>query len=83
MLHAAEKSVLVVPEGKYLWFLLLSFSMIVSISNWYDARLIAILGFAISPGSLSYPLSFLVSNSITEVYGYKKARLSIWTGLFF
>lgn len=52
-------------------------------SNWYDARLISILGLVISPGTLSYPLSFLISDSITEVYGFKKARLAIWTALFF
>lgn len=73
----------VLPQAKYLWFFMLSFAMIISISNWYDARLVSILGFAISPGTLSYPLSFLVSDSITEVYGYKKARLAIWAVLFF
>lgn len=71
------------PQAKYLWFLMLLFAMIISISNWYDARLVSILGFAISPGTLSYPLSFLIADSITEVYGYKSARLAIWTALFF
>ncbi len=71
------------PQAKYLWFLMLSFSMIIAISNWYDARLVSIFGFAFSPGALSYPLSFLIADSITEVYGYKKARLAIWAALFF
>tara|TARA_R110000868_G_scaffold207266_2_gene456234 strand:- start:3139 stop:3816 length:678 start_codon:yes stop_codon:yes gene_type:complete len=62
---------------------MLSFAMIISISNWYDARLISIFGFIISPGSLIYSLSFLISDSITEVYGYKKLRLAVWTAMFF
>lgn len=71
------------PRLNYLWFLMLSFAMIISISNWYDARLILIFGLVISPGSLSFPLSFILSDAITEVYGYKNARLAIWAALFF
>lgn len=72
-----------IQQPQHLWVLMLSFTMIISISNWYDARLISLFGFVISPGTLSYPLSFLVADSITEVYGYKKARLAIWTALLF
>jgi queuosine precursor transporter len=71
------------PQFRYLWFLMLSFAMIISISNWYDARLIAIFGMVLSPGSLSFPLSFILSDTITEVYGYKNARVAIWAALFF
>lgn len=71
------------PQFRYLWFLMLSFAMIISISNWYDARLISIFGLVVSPGSLSFPLSFILSDTITEVYGYKNARLAIWAALFF
>lgn len=39
--------------------------------------------FTISPGALSFPLSFLLSDVITEVYGYKNARQAIWAALFF
>lgn len=71
------------PQFRYLWFLMLSFAMVISISNWYDARLIAIFGMTLSPGALSFPLSFIFSDIITEVYGYKNARLAIWSALFF
>lgn len=71
------------PQFRYLWFLMLSFAMIISISNWYDARLITIFRMVLSPGSLSFPLSFILSDTITEVYGYKNARLAIWAALFF
>lgn len=68
---------------KYLWFLILSFSMILAISNWYDARLIYIFGITITPGSLLFPVTFLSSDVITEVYGYKHARRAILAALFF
>lgn len=71
------------PQFRYLWFLMLSFAMVISISNWYDARLIAVFGLVLSPGALSFPLSFILSDTITEVYGYKNARLAIWAALFF
>jgi len=68
---------------KYLWLLMLSYAMIISISNWYDARLILLFGLTISPGALSFPFSFLLSDVITEIYGYKNARLAIWVALLF
>lgn len=71
------------PQPQYLWFFILSFSMVISISNWYDARLISLFGLVVSPGALSYPLSFILSDTITEVYGYKNARLAMWAALFF
>lgn len=68
---------------KYLWFLVLFFSMIVAISNWYDARLINLFGITVTPGSLLFPITFLLSDIITDVYGYKHARRAIWVALLF
>ncbi|MGQ3892595.1 queuosine precursor transporter [Legionella sp. CNM-4043-24] len=68
---------------KYLWFLVLSFSMVVAISNWYDARLINLFSITVTPGSLLFPATFLLSDIITDVYGYKHARRAIWVALFF
>lgn len=80
---ASAGSKQITPSHHYLWFLLLSFAMIISISNWYAARLVSIFGLVISPGALSFPLSFILADSITEVYGYKNARLAIWASFFF
>jgi queuosine precursor transporter len=68
---------------KHLWILLLSFTMVISISNWYDSRLVSIFGIIISPGALTFPISFLLSDIITEVYGYKLARRAIRTAFLF
>lgn len=70
-------------QPKHLWFLMLSYAMVISISNWYDARLVLLFNNAVSPGALSFPLSFLLSDVITEVYGYKNARRAIWAALLF
>lgn len=78
-----KPSEVVINEARHLWFLMLFYTMIISISNWYDARLVSLLGFTISPGALSFPISFLLSDIITEVYGYKNARRCIWVSLFF
>jgi len=68
---------------KLLWFMILSYAMLISISNWFDVRLIEIFGLAISPGTLVFPITFLLSDIITEVYGYKNARLAIWSAFLF
>lgn len=73
----------IVMQPRFLWFLVLSYSMVIITSNWFDARLVEIFGMAISPGTLIFPLSFLISDIITEVYGYKHARRAIWAALFF
>jgi hypothetical protein len=67
----------------YLWFLILSFSMVLAISNWYDARLIFIFGIVVTPGTLLYPITFLLSDVITEVYGFKHARRAVLVALLF
>lgn len=68
---------------KYLWFLILSYSMVIAMSNWFDARLVEIFGMPISPGTLIFPITFLLSDMITEVYGYKHARRAIWSAFLF
>lgn len=77
------KTVVIQNQPKYLWFLILSYSMIIAISNWFDARLVEIFGMAISPGALIFPVTFLLSDIITEVYGYKHARRAIWSAFLF
>lgn len=73
----------IIKYPKYLFLLILSYSMFVIMSNWYDSRLIEILGISITPGALIYSITFLQSNIITEVYGFKNARLAIFYALVF
>jgi queuosine precursor transporter len=68
---------------KMLWFLQISFVSVILLANWFDIRLIQ-LGFIITDaGTLIFPLTFIISDLITEVYGYKHARRAIWVGFLF
>lgn len=44
------------------------------------AKLISIFGRTIDAGIICYPLTFLFSDAISEVWGKKVARTVIWTG---
>ncbi len=70
-------------QPRLLWFLILSYSMMLIFANWFDARLIQIFGINTDAGTLVFPLTFLLSDLLTEVYGFKQARLAIWTGFLF
>lgn len=68
---------------QWLWFLTLSYIMVMTLANWFDPRLIQLAGLTTDAGTLIFPLTFLLSDLITEVYGYKYARRAIWCGFLF
>lgn len=68
---------------QYLWFLTISYTMCLIMANWYVARLIYGFGLTFDAGILIFPFTFLISDLITEVYGYQYARQAIWCGFFF
>lgn len=70
-------------QPKHLWFLTLTYSMVIVLANWFDPRLISLFGLTTDAGTLIFPLTFLLSDLITEVYGYKYARRAIWCGFLF
>lgn len=77
------ESKLIHLQPNLLWFITLAFTMVIVLSNWFDARLVRIFGLDTDAGTLIFPLTFLLSNLITEVYGYKYARRAIWCGFLF
>ena len=83
MIEKNQEDVPLIQYPKYLWFLTVAFSMTLAMSNWYDSRLIEVFGISVTPGSLVYSITFLLSNVITEVYGFKSARKAILTALLF
>lgn len=70
-------------KPNFLWFLTLSYAMVIVLANWFDPRLIKILGLTTDAGTLIFPITFLLSDLITEIYGYKHARRAIWCGFLF
>lgn len=68
---------------RYLWFIQLSYTAVILLANWFDIRMIRIGNLETDAGTLIFPLTFILSDLITEVYGYKFARRAIWTGFLF
>ena len=78
-----DATLVIQPFPRFLWFLSLSYAMVIVLANWFDPRLIDIFGLNTDAGTLIFPLTFLLSDLITEVYGYKHARRAIWAGFLF
>ncbi len=66
-----------------LWFLTLCYTMALVFSNWFGPRIVQIFSVTTGGGIIIFPLTFLLSDLITEVYGYKNARRAIWYGFLF
>lgn len=45
-------------------------------------RFVNIIGLEVAVGVFSYPLTFLCTDFISEIYGRKRANLFVWVGLF-
>jgi uncharacterized integral membrane protein (TIGR00697 family) len=74
---------MLLQQPRYLWFFILSYSMVMVLANWFDPRLIEIFSLDTDAGTLIFPFTFLLSDMITEVYGYQQARRAIWCGFLF
>ena len=56
------------------------FNVCLLLSNILAAKRIAIFGFPASAGLLIFPVSYILNDCITEVWGFKKACFIIWSG---
>lgn len=56
------------------------FNVCLITANLLETKVIQICGFTITAGLLVFPLSYIINDCMTEVWGYRKARLIIWTG---
>lgn len=63
-------------------FMLLSMIFVVSLiaSNLLETKVIDLWGVEITGGLLLFPISYIINDCIAEVWGFKKARLIIWSG---
>lgn len=57
------------------------FTATLAITNILNNKLFTVFGFALPAGILTFPLTFLVADALTEVWGYAATRKVIWTGL--
>ena len=68
---------------RYFDFMMAAFVAILLLSNVIGAAKRAELGgFVFGAGILFFPLSYLLGDVLTEVYGYARARRCVWAGFF-
>ena len=51
-------------------------------ANLLETKVIQIFGITITAGLLVFPVSYIINDCISEIWGFKKARLIIWCGFF-
>lgn len=56
------------------------FNVCLIASNLLETKVIAIGPITATAGLIVFPISYIINDCIAEVWGFKKARLIIWTG---
>ncbi|MCL5410000.1 MAG: queuosine precursor transporter [Patescibacteria group bacterium] len=51
-------------------------------ANIIAVKIISIFGFFLPAGVIVFPISYILGDVLTEVYGYRKTKLIIWLGFF-
>lgn len=64
------------------FLLQLTYCVALLLANWFDPRLIAFGNTVVDAGTLVFPITYVASDVLTEVYGYKYTRVTIWLGFF-
>ncbi len=55
------------------------FCVCLTASNLYACKIICIGPFSLSGAVVLFPVVYILNDCLAEVYGYRKARLAIWT----
>ncbi len=61
-------------------FLGILFVVCLILSNILAVKKIDIFGFSATAGLIIFPISYIINDTIVEVWGFRKATLIIWTG---
>lgn len=56
------------------------FNVCLIASNLFETKLFLVGNIALTGGVIIFPVSYIINDCLVEVYGYRKARLVIWTG---
>ncbi len=56
------------------------FSVCLILSNLLEIKTIDLGWFTLTAGVIVFPISYIINDCVVEVYGFRKARLMIWTG---
>lgn len=66
---------------KYLDIVTGLFVAVLLISNVASTKIVQLGPFSFDGGTLLFPVSYIFGDILTEVYGYRRSRRVIWTGL--
>ena len=68
-------------QFRYFDLVMAAFVVVLVLSNVIGAaKLSTVAGFTFGAGILFFPLSYVIGDVLTEVYGYARARRVIWAG---
>lgn len=56
------------------------FNVCLITANLLETKVITIFGVTVTAGLLIFPVSYIINDCISEIWGFKKARLIIWSG---
>lgn len=56
------------------------FNVCLLTSNLLETKVVQVFGITTTAGLLVFPISYIINDCIAEVWGFKKARLIIWSG---
>jgi uncharacterized integral membrane protein (TIGR00697 family) len=56
------------------------FNVCLITANLLETKVIEVFGLSLTAGLLVFPISYIINDCIAEVWGFKKARLIIWSG---
>lgn len=56
------------------------FNVCLIASNLLETKVIQVFGITATAGLIVFPISYIINDCIAEVWGFKKARLIIWSG---
>ena len=56
------------------------FNVCLIAANLLETKVIQVFGITVTAGLLVFPISYIINDCIAEVWGFKKARLIIWSG---
>ena len=56
------------------------FNVCLIAANLLETKVISVAGLTVTAGLLVFPVSYIINDCISEVWGFRKARIIIWTG---
>jgi uncharacterized integral membrane protein (TIGR00697 family) len=70
------------PRGYSVWFMGAVALFLTSLltANLIASKVVSIAGLLVPAGIIIFPISYIVGDVLTEVYGYRRARRVIWLG---